>query len=290
MTAEARLIARIGIPMQSRFFEVGGRKLHCVVAGSGPPLVLVHGLNIGWGEWYAVLPELVKRHTVYAIDLPGAGASEKVDFLSVDVAALLTEAVDGALRALVPSGATVVGHSLGAWAVLKLAARKHPSIKAVAAVDPVGFTDFVPFGFRPLALRPLARLLAAKAVPPTRSGLTAFMTGVMRSGTAMAQEYADYFFEHVTRPPLTHPFMLIHRLFRPFRFRPEFVLTPEELSAIDRPVTIIHGAEDPLIPLDRVRQAFGRLSGARVAVLEGVGHVPPIERPETFIASLTGIL
>jgi pimeloyl-ACP methyl ester carboxylesterase len=283
MTAEARLIARVGIPMQSRFFDAGGREIHCVVAGSGPPLVLVHGLNIGWGEWYAVLPMLAKRYTVYAIDLPGAGASEKVDFLTVDVTAMLLETVDGALRALVPDGAAVVAHSLGAWAALKLAAGKHPAIQSILAVDPVGFTDFVPFGYRPLALRPLAKLLAAKAVPPTRKGLEAFLGSVMRDGAEILPEFVDYFVEHVTRPPLTHPFLLIHRLFKPFRFRKDYLFSADDFRSIDVPVTIVNGAEDPLIPADRIRRALGAFPAARFIEMAGVGHAPPIERPEAFV-------
>ena len=272
----------IPIALETRSIDVGGLRLRCVKGGAGDPLVLLHGLNIGWGQWYAVFADLARRHTVFALDLPGAGAASRIDLMSDDVAGILTRSVDGALRTLVPGGATVVGHSLGAWAALKLAAQDHPSIKAVVAVSPVGFTRHVPPRFRPLALRPLALFLAKVAVPPTRANIETFLADVMENKAAMAPEYVDYVVEHVARPPVSHPFLLIHRLFRPFRFRDEFMLTPEELTAIRRPVMIVHGAEDPLIPLSRVREAFGRIPGVRTAILDGVGHVPPIERPAEF--------
>jgi pimeloyl-ACP methyl ester carboxylesterase len=284
MDAEGRLIAKIPVPMESRLFDVGGRKLRAMVAGSGPPLVLIHGLNIGWGQWYAVLPGLARRHTVFAVDLNGVGAADKVDYLSSDVADLTLTAVDGALRALVPGGATVVGHSIGGWAALKLAAKGHPSIRAVVATDSVGFTGFVPPRFRPLAVRALARLISATVMRPTRGNIAKFLGDVMAEPSVMSPEFIEYVFEHVTRPPVSHPFLLIHRLFRPFRFRPEFVLSDAEFGAIACPVAIVHGDGDPLIPLAAVRSAFGRVPKARVSVLEGVGHVPPIESPERFMA------
>lgn len=290
MTAEERLASRIPVAVSSRTLEVDGRRLRCLTGGSGDPLVLLHGLNIGWGQWYAVFADLARRHTVMALDLPGAGGASRMDLLADDVAGVLLRSVDGALRQIAPQGAAVVGHSLGAWAALKLAAQDHPSVRAVVAVSPVGFTEHVPPRFRPLALRPLARFLATVAVPPTRANIEAFLGDVMKDRAAMAPEYVDYVAAHVAAPPVSHPFLLIHRLFRPFRFRDEFLLSPRELSSIRRPVLIIHGAEDPLIPFVRVRAAFGRVPGARTEVLDGVGHVPPIERPAEFIRLLDAFL
>lgn len=283
MPAETRLAARIPIPTTSRVFEADGRRLRCVSGGSGEPLVLLHGLNIGWGQWYAVFADLARTREVMALDLPGAGGADRVDFLTEDVAGILLGSVDKALRKLAPHGATVVGHSLGAWAALKLAAQGHPSIKKVVAVSPVGFTSHVPPKFRPLAIRPLARFLAKVAVPPTRANIEMFLGDVMKDRAVMAPEYVDYVAEHVARPPASHPFLLIHRLFRPFRFRDEFILSPQEQSAVRMPVVVIHGADDPLIPLARVRGAFGRIPGGRTVVLDGVGHVPPIELPGEFV-------
>lgn len=281
MNAAERLTARIGIPLEERFFDAAAGRLQCMVAGSGPALVLVHGLNIGWGQWYAVLPELARRHTVYALDLTGAGA-EKIDLASADIAKHFTDAVDAALRHFVPGGAVVVGHSIGAWAALKLASRGHASIRGVVAVSPVGFTDSVPPRFRALALRPVERFVTTVVMRPTRPNIEAFLGDVMTDRSVMAPEFVDYVFEHVNRPPVTHPLSVIHRLFRPFRFREEFTLSPEELSAVAVSVTVIHGALDPLIPFAAVSPAFGQLKAAKVTVLEGVGHVPPIERPAEF--------
>ena len=285
MNAADRLAARVGIPLESRFFEAAAGRLHCKVAGSGPPLLLIHGLNIGWGQWHEVVAPLAAKFTVYAIDLPGAGESVKPDFLTADMPALMLDAVDAALREFCPTGALVAGHSVGGWAALRLAADRHPAIRKVVAVDAMGFTDFVPPRYWALAWRPSARLLAAKLVPPTRRNLEDFLNSVTAVKTPLAAEYVDYFFEHVNTTPTTHPFLLIHSLFRPgaVRIRPELVLSPSELGDIICPTVIAHGAADPLIPLRSVRPAFAAVRGSKEVIFDGVGHALPLEFPSGFV-------
>src|SRR5688572_17051467 len=51
--------------------DVDGVRMHYVTGGTGEPLVLLHGWPQSWYEWRGVMPELAKKHTVYALDLPG---------------------------------------------------------------------------------------------------------------------------------------------------------------------------------------------------------------------------
>lgn len=280
MTAEQRLIARIPTPIQIKDLQVEGMHLRYAMAGSGSPVVLVHGLNIGWGQWYSLIPELAKRHTVYALDLPGAGGSDKIDFLAEDAPARMERALNLALKALVPQGAVVIGHSLGAWFSFRCAFARHSSVAAIVAIDPVGFSRELPSRFRPLAFRMVAKLLARIVVAPTRKNIEMFLADVMVERGNVWPEYVDYVTEHVNRPPVTHPFLLIHRLSRPFRFRDEFMLPTDRLAALNIPIAFIHGDRDPLIPLSGVREVYGRLPQAALHVVEGSGHVPPIEKPE----------
>jgi pimeloyl-ACP methyl ester carboxylesterase len=58
-----------------RFADVQGVRMHYVTGGTGAPLVLLHGWPQSWYEWRGIMPELAKRYTVYALDLPGLGDS-----------------------------------------------------------------------------------------------------------------------------------------------------------------------------------------------------------------------
>jgi pimeloyl-ACP methyl ester carboxylesterase len=58
---------------------VNGFRMHYVIAGSGSPVVLVHGWPQSWYEWRKIIPALAEKHTVIAVDLRGLGDSERPD-------------------------------------------------------------------------------------------------------------------------------------------------------------------------------------------------------------------
>lgn len=61
----------------SRYVDVGGLRLHAVIGGKGPPLLLVHGWPQSWYQWRLVMPALARDFEVIAIDQRGVGLSDK---------------------------------------------------------------------------------------------------------------------------------------------------------------------------------------------------------------------
>ena len=106
---------RLGpVPVRSpdlRFRLVHGYRRAFRVAGSGPPLVLVHGIGDNSATWEAIIPALARRHLVIAPDLLGHGQSDKprADY---SVAAY-ANGVRDLLGVLGVQRATLLGHSLG---------------------------------------------------------------------------------------------------------------------------------------------------------------------------------
>ncbi len=61
---------------RDQMVRAGEIRMHAVVGGKGPPLVLLHGFPQTWWEWHKVMPQLAETHTVVAVDLRGAGHSD----------------------------------------------------------------------------------------------------------------------------------------------------------------------------------------------------------------------
>src|SRR5262245_23672881 len=61
----------------SRYIDIGGLRLHAVIGGKGPPLLLVHGWPQTWYQWRLVMPALARDFTVIAVDQRGIGLSDK---------------------------------------------------------------------------------------------------------------------------------------------------------------------------------------------------------------------
>ncbi|EGG23651.1 hypothetical protein DFA_05785 [Cavenderia fasciculata] len=77
--AEKRMMENIKVPYEQKMVKVGDHYINTVKAGSGEPLVLIHGYGAALGFWCANIDFLSKHYTVYAIDLLGFGRSSRPD-------------------------------------------------------------------------------------------------------------------------------------------------------------------------------------------------------------------
>src|SRR5687767_11503664 len=98
MKAEKSLLNKIGADAKLKDVKIGKFKLHYLEAGKGEPIVLIHGANIGWGQWHKNIDLLAKSFKVYALDLPGAGKSTRLVLKDQDIAKIYVESVHKFLK------------------------------------------------------------------------------------------------------------------------------------------------------------------------------------------------
>lgn len=104
------------------FADVDGVRMHYVTGGSGSPVVLLHGWPQTWYAWWDVMPELARKHTVYAVDLPGLGDStgSPSGYDKATLARYVHKLVAGRLGL---RDVRVVGHDLGAAVAFQYASQ-----------------------------------------------------------------------------------------------------------------------------------------------------------------------
>ena len=135
--------------------------------GSGPPLVLVHGLGSCKEMWRPVVPLLAREREVIAVDLPGFGASPP----GPETVEGLADAVAGFADELGLERPHVAGNSLGGGVALELAARGR--VRSACGVSPIGFGNHremayaraVLVGTRVMSARPGPGGLSARGQP-----------------------------------------------------------------------------------------------------------------------------
>ncbi|MDU0372296.1 alpha/beta fold hydrolase [Hymenobacter monticola] len=125
--------------------------LHFIRRGSGPPLLLVHGIGGSGRSWSTILDALAAEHEVIAVDLPGHGASPPL--AGPHTIGTLADALTAFLAEQGLLGIDAVGSSMGARLVLELA-RRGGVLGAVVSLDPGGFWEGweVPFFYHSVAL------------------------------------------------------------------------------------------------------------------------------------------
>src|SRR6266536_2402450 len=124
--------------LEERFVQVKGVRMRYFVGGSGPPLLLVHGLGGAAANWTELAPLLVRRHRLLVPDLPGHGGSTPLPAVSglepfADRVGLVAER-EGMLPA------PVVGHSLGGLIVLRLALSRPHDVRALVLAGAAGLS------------------------------------------------------------------------------------------------------------------------------------------------------
>ncbi len=265
-----------------------GRSLTYAEAGSGPVLLLIHGVAGTYENWRAVMEPLARHRTVIAPDLPGHGASAPGggDYSLGGHAALLRDL----LVALGHRRATLVGHSLGGGIAMQLAYQFPEIAERLVLVSSGGLGPEV------------SLILRAAALP----GADAFIAGTARVGRWVGGAVGRGLGAIGLRPnaDVAEVARGYASLADPGR-RAAFLSTlrsvvgtgGQRVHAGDRlylaagmPVLIIWGERDPIIPVSHGRDAHRAIPGSRLETFEGVGHLPQLEVPARFVATLEQFL
>jgi pimeloyl-ACP methyl ester carboxylesterase len=125
--------ARAAETIASRSAEVGGVKLHYLIAGNGPAVILLHGYTQTSRMWRPLIPRLAERFTVIAPDLPGIGESEiPKDGLDMKNAAIRVHSLAQQLHL---EKTRVVGHDIGLMVAYAYAAMYPNEVEKLVVMD-----------------------------------------------------------------------------------------------------------------------------------------------------------
>jgi pimeloyl-ACP methyl ester carboxylesterase len=246
---------------EPREVTVLGHRMAYYEAGEGPPpLVLLHGFSgSAYFEWGRVFERLAERHRVVAFQQIGFLPSEQPAIVYTTDAQLAH--MSGLIAALGLEGAVLVGESYGGWAVGAYAAR--------AAEPGGGLAEVAAYAIVCGAVN------VTRRVSPTARGFSSDAIAAeveARLGELNPHNAAN----DATRQAIVEASELT-------RNWPE----TQALGRIAKPVLLLWGAEDELIPLRYGEAAAAAIPRAELVVLPGVGHIPSVEAPDDFIRILT---
>jgi pimeloyl-ACP methyl ester carboxylesterase len=255
--------------------DVGGLRIAYERAGSGPPLVLLHGyVGDGAAAWGPQLEALSDEFTVVAWDAPGAGRSSDPPepFGMAGYADCLAEFV----KTLGLGSPHLVGVSFGGALALALHGR-HPSVPAtlILASAYAGWAGSLPAEVVDQRLR---QALALSDLPPAEFVETLLPT-MFSEGTPAASVDA---------------FGAAMEAFHPAGFRAMARASAENLRdllpGVDVPTLLIYGDTDVRAPLTVATDLHGAIAGSKLVVLPGSGHVCNLEAPEAFNSAVREFL
>jgi len=254
--------------------SVFGQSIHYFDLGSGPVVVLVHGLGSRKEDWTPVLEPLSQKYRLLVPDQIGFGKSDKplLDYSIQTYVDFLNEF----LRQLKVEKATLVGESLGGWIAalyaVELSGGAHlVPMEKMVLVDAAGLKQDVP---PPSNLNP-STLAAMRALMEEVFYDTSWL-----SEDALRKIFTDKLAVHdgyTVRSILSNPAVLAERL-------------DDRLTSIKTPTLVTWGKQDKLVPLSSGERYAAGIAGAKLVTFDKCGHVPAIEKTEEFVAAVTAFL
>lgn len=269
--------------LRARYATANGIRLRYVSAGSGPTVVLLHTLRTQLDMFQKVIPELASRFQVYALDYPGHGGSDAPN--ASYAADFFVACVADFLDVLDIQDAVLAGESIGGTIALLLAARHHPRVRGVLAVNPYDYD-------RGRGLRrssPLANLVVGMNTLPLIGGAMAHVQPfpavkqILEGGVYRKDAFPSALLRelHASGRKSGHPRAFTQLV----RHWPSWEEARAEYGAIALPVLLLYGDHD--WSRDDEREADRRaIPGSRMRVVKDAGHFLSIDAPSVFVRAV----
>ncbi len=275
--------------MPSERLRIHGHEIAFRRAGSGPVLLLLHGMAGSSSTWRHVMPILARDFTVVAPDMLGHGESAKPrgDYSLGAHAACLRDL----MIALGHERATIVGQSWGGGVAMQLAYQFPERCERLVLVSSGGLGVEVNAILRALSVPGAAYALPLSCRPAIRDAGEKVGEWLARIGKQPGAEGQEIWrsFKSLADPDTRQAFLLtlrsvVDHLGQRVSARDRLYLTS------DMPTLIVWGDKDPIIPFQHALDAHAAMPGSRLEVFPGVGHYPHCGDPARFARVLAAFV
>jgi pimeloyl-ACP methyl ester carboxylesterase len=255
-----------------RDVKANGVRLRVAETGSGPSLLLLHGLFMDHSTWDPLGDLLSREYRVVAPDLPGFGQSEKPpeSRFPYGISAFADAVVD--LYAGLELGrAILVGHALGGAVAITLAARHPELISRLVLIDALCYPPSPDLAHR-VALAPLVGGFAFKQLWGKSAFKAYFKESYLSRDTRIPSARVDHYYELFNAPAARASALATLRATRDTRSVVAY------LARITMPTLVLWGSDDTLYPAALGHRMAREIREAGFQLLS-TGHVPHEEQP-----------
>lgn len=256
-----------------KFVTVYGVKIHYQEAGSGPAVILLHGLGGDVSNWAQTIGPLSQKYRVIVPDQIGFGRSDK-PMINYRVGTLV-DFLDGFYKELKLDRASLVGNSLGGWTAAAYTLAHPEKVERLVLVDAAGFA--ITGDVDPRVLNGLN--------PSTRDAVKQVMSLVFYNKQYTSDAAVDLLF---ARKMTAGDSYTIQRFIDSITHGEDVL--DNKLGAVKQPTLIVWGRQDGLTPIAMGERFKKEIQGSQLVVIEKCGHVPQLEKAAEFNAALAKFL
>jgi pimeloyl-ACP methyl ester carboxylesterase len=264
----------------SRTIDAGGIDTSYLEAGSGDPVIMLHGSGPGVSalvNWQHNIATLAQRFHVLAPDIVGFGGTERPDDVIYSLRTW-TDHVWAFLDAQDIEKTAIVGNSLGGRIALQMATERPDQI-----------TKMVLMGAPGVGLTLTDGLVALRGYEPSHDAMRDLLRDYFAVDPALiTDELVEVRYEASIADGAYEAYRTM--FFDPQHAGSELGITEDEVRAINTPTLLVHGREDRVVPVQVSVTMMGLLPKADLHVFSACGHWTQIERADEFSALVTDYL
>ena len=264
---------------QGNLVEINDQQIRVYQTGSGPDILLIHGLPGCIEDWETIIPQLSKKYRVTAFDRPGHGFSiaNKLKYNLAQNADFAFALIDK----LKLNNPVIVGHSYGGSTVLEMAERSTSNVKAFVSVSPVTSSRGKP--------DTIFYILKTPVIGPASAWLVKLFTGcsMIREGLDeafnpnqkdMPQGFAENRCMIFSQPKVIKTLSREEMTMRADVNR----MTPL-YGNIKKPLFIVHGERDKVVPVADGMLLHKAVPGSKLILYKNTGHMVQYAKPSELI-------
>ena len=267
--------------VESKFVEVSGQATHYLEAGSGAPVVLIHGGGSGadsWGNWKDCLPLLAERFRVIAMDMVGFGKSAKPAAEGYDYGqAQRNRHLAGFIEALGLGSVSLVGNSMGGATALGVAITRPELVHKLVLMGSAGIAVSNP---DPAPMKALA------GYDYTLEGMRRLVSVLTGPNYRADDETVKYRYELTLQPGAREALQAIGQASR----SGGLTYSEDQVRGVQTPTLVVGGKRDAIAVLARTYKFLELIPNSWGFVLPHCGHWVMVESPKEFSAVVASFL
>ena len=250
-----------------------GTKIHYLEAGSGPTVILLHGLGGNSQNWALNIAPLAQKFRVIVPDQIGFGKSDK-PFMNYRIGTYV-DYLDQLCKQLKIERASLVGSSMGGWVAAAFTIAFPERVERLVLVDAAGYAPPANFDYRTLS----------ELNPSTRQVMKRVAALVFYNKMFLADAFID---QALAARISAGDGYTIQALTESITRGEDFI--DKGVKSIKQPTLVVWGRQDGLTPLSEGERFKKDIPNSTLLVMEECGHVPQFEKAAEFNAAVVKFL
>jgi pimeloyl-ACP methyl ester carboxylesterase len=258
----------------SKFLKVDNSIIHYRDEGTGPTLLLLHGVASSLHTWDDWVERLAPHYRIIRIDLPGHGLTGNDSSIERYEISYMVDKLEKFLNKLNIGDINLAGNSLGGYIAWNYALHRPDRVKKMILLDAAGFPQNLPFIMSFTAL-PVIGELSGMIMPKFMIDMN--IKEAFGDDEKVTDELQQRYFDLIMREGNREALVKVFRTMKEQSQNPHI---GDRVKEIQTPTLLMWGDQDEWVPLEVMQQFVQALPNSQSIVYEGVGHMPMEELPD----------